>query len=110
MKLIKIYFYLIFLFISTTVISQVNNCIVPGYPGCSREDFDRALMEQRQLQIQQRQINMQQQQLQLQQQQLYEAQRNNQILEQQNNFVNPVQPYNSWQQRCLSMPLGTRGC
>lgn len=91
------------------VFAQGNPCLVPGNPSCSRDDFDRALLEQRQGQMQQRQYQLQQQQLQIQQQQLYEMQRSNQIMEQQ--LMNPApQPMNSWQQRCFQMPLLTPGC
>lgn len=57
-----------------------GNCIIPGYPGCTRDDFDRALQIQNQMQ-QQQQYQMQQQQFQ--QQQLQEMRRSNQIMEQQ---------------------------
>jgi hypothetical protein len=68
-----------------------GNCLVPGYPGCTRDDFDRALQMQAQQQ-QQQQYQMQQQQLQ--QQQLQEMRRSNQLMEQQlqqqqmNNILN----------------------
>lgn len=64
-----------------------GNCIVPGYPGCTRDDFDRALNIQAQQQ-QQQQYFMQQQQSQqqqqyIQQQQLQEMRRSTELLEQQ---------------------------
>ena len=81
----------------TITIQAQGNCIVPGYPGCTRDDFDRAL------QIQQQQLQFQQQQqyiFQQQQQQLQEMRRSNQIqqqmLEEQqfNNMMRPMRPVN----------------
>ena len=76
-----------------------GNCIVPGFPGCTRDDFDRALQiqQQQQFQQQQQQYFLQQQQ-QFQQQQLQELRRSNQIqqqmLEEQqfNNMLRPMRP------------------
>ena len=66
------------------VLAQSNPCLVPGNPSCSRDDFDRALAEQRQVQqYQSQQRQFQQQQQQFQQQQLQEMRRSNELLEQQ---------------------------
>lgn len=70
-------FYLCFYVLSA---AAQGNCIIPGYPGCTRDDFDRALQIQGQIQ-QQQQFQIQQQQFQ--QQQLQEMRRSNQIMEQQ---------------------------
>lgn len=88
--------------------AQIDNCIVPGYPGCSTADFNRAL------QAQQAQFDYQQQ-LELQR-------RNNELLKEQNRILrdqqfqqqfqsNPVNIYNQLKgQRCLTAPLNTPGC
>lgn len=88
------------------VSAQTNPCAIPGYPGCTNADFNRAMREQ---QYQ----NDYQEQLQLQR-------RNNELLRQQNDILrqqqyqNQFDNTNSYQrmqgQRCLSMPLGTPGC
>jgi hypothetical protein len=92
---------IILLILMQTITTQAQgNCIVPGYPGCTRDDFDRALqIQQQQQQFQQQQYLFQQQQ-QLQQQQLQEMRRSNQIqqqmLEEQqfNNMMRPMRPVN----------------
>lgn len=86
------------------VSAQTDPCAIPGYPGCTSADFNRAM------QAQQNQFNYQQQ-LQLQR-------RNNELLQEQNNILRQQQfqnnPANIYQQmnsqRCLSMPLSTPGC
>lgn len=85
----------ILIFMVTATVQAQANCIIPGYPGCTRDDFDRALQIQAQQQ-QQQQYQIQQQQLQ--QQQLQEMRRSNQIqqqmLEEQqfNNMMRPMRP------------------
>jgi hypothetical protein len=72
---------------TTSVYAQQSYCLTPGAPGCTRDDFDRALAAQgqslRQQQYFQQQQDYQQQQQYFQQQQLQEMRRNNEILEQQ---------------------------
>ena len=68
-------------------IQAQGNCIVPGYLGCTRDDFDRALniqaKQQQQQQYLMQQQQSQQQQQYIQQQQLQEMRRSNGLLEQQ---------------------------
>lgn len=72
---------------TTSTYAQQSYCLTPGAPGCSRDDFDRALAAQgqslRQQQYFQQQQDYQQQQQYFQQQQLQEMRKNNEILEQQ---------------------------
>jgi hypothetical protein len=71
----------------TTPHAQQGYCLTPGAPGCTRDDFDRALAAQgqalRQQQFFQQQQDYQQQQQYIQQQQLQEMRRSNELLEQQ---------------------------
>ena len=71
----------------TTAYAQQSYCLTPGAPGCTRDDFDRALAAQgqalRQQQFFQQQQDYQQQQQYIQQQQLQELRRSNELLEQQ---------------------------
>jgi hypothetical protein len=86
----------------TTAYAQQNYCLTPGAPGCTRDDFDRALAAQgqalRQQQYFQQQQDFQQQQQYIQQQQLLEMRRSNELLEQQiqqqrfNNMFQSIQP------------------
>jgi hypothetical protein len=86
--------------------AQNNPCAIPGYPGCTSADFNRAMQQQQNQ-------NDYQQQLQLQR-------RNNQLLQEQNDMMRQQQYQNQFDninrnqqmqgQRCLSMPLGTPGC
>lgn len=86
------------------VSAQTDNCAIPGYPGCTNADFNRALQAER------NQFNDQQQR-QLQR-------RNNELLQEQNDILRQQQfqnnPANIYQQmngqRCLTLPLGTPGC
>ena len=84
-KLKKI-FLIILIGISGVLSAQPINCLIPGEPGCSRDDFDRALQAQgqalRNQQYLQNQQLIQQQQQNFQYQQLQEMRRNNELLEQ----------------------------
>lgn len=94
------------LLLTFKVSAQTNNCLIPGYPGCTSADFYRALQAQQAQQDYQEQLQLQR--------------RNNELLQQQNNllrqqqFQNQFDNTNMYQrmqgQRCLSMPLGTPGC
>jgi hypothetical protein len=79
-------FLIIFSFIVVSVANaQTIRCITPGAPGCSRDDFDRALQLQAQQLQQQQFFNQQQQAMQqqqyIQQQQLQEMRRSNELME-----------------------------
>jgi hypothetical protein len=85
------------------------NCAIPGYPGCSDADFRNAMRLQQLQNIQEQQLRELQRANQL-TQQLIEQQRQQQMLNPiwQEPIINPyIQQH---QMRCLSMPLGTRGC
>jgi len=90
----------------TASIAQINNCSIPGYPGCTIEDFNQAMREKRQMDLMEQQVREQRRSNQLMQEQ-------NQLLQQMQNSQ-PVMPQNYYQQqrmqRCLTMPLGTPGC
>ncbi len=90
--------------------AQVNPCLIPGYPGCSVEDFYSALENEKARTLIERNLQ--------------EQRRRNQLLEEQNrllrenfNFL-PIYPrldyqefYREWnRQRCMTMPLRTPGC
>lgn len=90
---------------SGSVIAQINNCIIPGFPGCTEQDFYRALKQQEQQNMQQQYLNEMRRNNQLMQEQL-ELQRQLQL--QQQLQPNPyIQQHN---QRCLIAPLLTPGC
>lgn len=95
------------------------DCGIPGWPGCSDRDFQNAMELRNQRNLQNYQLNIQEQQLQEMQranrltQQLIEQQRrqnlHNSIF--QDAVIVPPDFYQQiQQQRCLTMPLGTRGC
>jgi hypothetical protein len=85
------------------------NCAIPGWPGCTDADFQNAMQIQRQQNIQEQQLRELQRANQL-TQQLIEQQRQQQI----NTPIWQDNPQNYYiqqhQMRCLTMPLGTRGC
>lgn len=99
-------YFLCFLVFSASAIAQTNNCSIPGFPGCTMEDFNQAIREQRQNDLLLQQLNQQR--------------RANALMEQQNQILQQLQmqnlmvPQNNYQQqqmqRCLLMPLGTPGC
>ncbi len=77
---------IILLGFSGALSAQSINCLIPGEPGCSRDDFDRALQAQgqalRNQQYLQNQQLIQQQQQNFQYQQLQEMRKNNELMEQ----------------------------
>jgi hypothetical protein len=91
---------------SVLVISHqlaLANCAIPGWPGCSMEDFNNALRAEQQQNLMEQQVR--------------ELQRNNQLLREQNQLLEQIQmapPAMSYDQqrmqRCLTMPLRTPGC
>lgn len=88
------------------------NCAIPGWPGCSDEDFQRAMQLQRQQYIQEQQLRELQRANQL-TQQLIEQQRQQQLNNMlwQEPIITPQDYYIQQHQiRCLNMPLRTRGC
>lgn len=102
-KLICIVLPVIFYSISSS--AQINNCSIPGWPGCSAEDFNRAMQEQHMRNLLEEQVRQQR--------------RANQLMQEQNNLIEqqmlmPQQVVPNYQQlrmqRCLTMPLGTPGC
>ena len=88
------------------------NCAIPGWPGCTNEDFQNAMQRQQQLNLQQQQLRELQRANQL-TQQLIEQQRQQQLdnMLWQQPIVTPQNYYEQQRQmKCLTMPLGTRGC
>lgn len=101
------------LFLGITILICFNsfaNCLIPGWPGCSAQDFQNALQAQQQLQLQQQQLRELQQANEL-TRQLLEQQKQqhlqNFIWQEPKIVIDPIWVH---QQRCLTMPLGTRGC
>jgi len=88
------------------------NCAIPGWPGCTDEDFQNAMQRQQQLNLQQQQLRELQRANQL-TQQLIEQQRQQQLNNMlwQEPLIVPQNYYDQQRQmKCLTMPLGTRGC
>ncbi len=88
------------------------NCAIPGWPGCTYEDFQNAMQVQQQLNIQQQQLRELQRANQL-TQQLIEQQEQQQIMNMimQRPIIDPQNYYIQQNQiRCLNMPLRTPGC
>jgi hypothetical protein len=106
MKKISLIFMLLF------VGKVFANCAIPGWPGCSDADFQNAMQLQRQQNIQEQQLRELQRANQL-TQQLIEQQRQQQLNNMlwQEPMIVPQNYYDQQRQmRCLTMPLGTRGC
>lgn len=78
------------------------DCSIPGWPGCTMEDFNNALRARQQQNLMEQQVR--------------QLQRNNQLLQEQNQILEqmrtaPPMSYDQLRmQRCLTMPLGTPGC
>lgn len=106
---------LIALFTLLLGVNASANCLIPGWPGCTNEDFQNAIQRQQQINIQQQQLIELQRANQL-TQQLIEQQRRQQLnqLIWEEPIITPIVPQNYYMQqhqmRCLTMPLGTRGC
>lgn len=87
------------------VTAQTDNCAIPGWPGCTVQDFNRAMQEQQMRNLLEEQVRQQR--------------RSNQLLQEQNRLIEqqmwmPQQVAPSYEQlrmqKCLTMPLLTPGC
>ncbi|MEY5029225.1 MAG: hypothetical protein RLZ63_1540 [Pseudomonadota bacterium] len=101
----KLYSILLGLACSFGVSAQTDNCAIPGWPGCSAQDFNRAMQEQQMRNLMEEQVRQQRRSNQL-------IQEQNRLIEQQMLIPQQVLPnYEQLRmQRCLTMPLGTPGC